>query len=336
MILDLAGFMQKEKPYWTELESVLNRIEEDPFARLSVAELQRLHYLYERAASDLAQLDGLVSEPQTRQYLAALVARAYGEMMETRSRSIRLHPLHWFFQTFPQTFRRHIQCFRLAVAVTLAGMFFGAMALLLDPEAKAVLMPFGHLLGSPAERVAKEEQQKSDALKGRKTSFAATLMTHNTKVSIFTMGMGVTWGVGTLILLFYNGVILGAVAADYLAAGQGTFLVGWLLPHGSVEIPAILLAGQAGLLLATTLLGRGQRRSLRQRLRGMLPDLVTLMGGVGLLLIWAGLVEAFFSQYHEPALPYALKIGLGVIELILLGLFLSRSGLKKKPAEGEE
>ncbi len=38
--------------------------------------------------------------------------------------------------------------------------------------------------------------------------------------------------VGTLVLLFYNGVILGAVTADYVAAGQGKFLVGWLLRHG--------------------------------------------------------------------------------------------------------
>ena len=41
-----------------------------------------------------------------------------------------------------------------------------------------------------------------------------------------------TWGVGTIIMLFYNGVILGAVAVDYIRAGQTKFLLGWLMPHG--------------------------------------------------------------------------------------------------------
>jgi hypothetical protein len=46
--------------------------------------------------------------------------------------------------------------------------------------------------------------------------------------------------------------------------------------------------------------------------------------------VWAGLVEAFFSQYHAPIIPYEAKIAFGVVELGLLGLFLSRSGLKKE------
>jgi hypothetical protein len=50
------------------------------------------------------------------------------------------------------------------------------------------------------------------------------------------------------------------------------------------------------------------------------------MGGVALLLVWAGLVEGLFSQYHEPVLPYSLKIGFGVAELAALTLFLAVGG----------
>jgi uncharacterized membrane protein SpoIIM required for sporulation len=69
------------------------------------------------------------------------------------------------------------------------------------------------------------------------------------------------------IMLFYNGVILGAVSVDYIHAGQTKFLMGWLMPHGVIEIPAILIAGQAGLLLALALIGRGTRAPLAARLR---------------------------------------------------------------------
>ena len=71
-----------------------------------------------------------------------------------------------------------------------------------------------------------------------------------------------TWGVGTILMLFYNGIMLGGVAVDYIRAGQTKFLLGWLMPHGVVEIPAILIAGQAGLLLALALIGWGRRTPL--------------------------------------------------------------------------
>jgi uncharacterized membrane protein SpoIIM required for sporulation len=135
-----------------------------------------------------------------------------------------------------------------------------------------------------------------------------------------------TWGIGTIIMLFYNGVILGAVSLDYILDGQTKFLLGWLMPHGVIEIPAILIAGQAGLILARALIGWGNRVSLKSRLRQISGDLVTLIFGIALMLVWAGFVEAFLSQYHEPVIPYLLKIGFGLVELILLILFLTRSG----------
>ena len=137
----------------------------------------------------------------------------------------------------------------------------------------------------------------------------------------------------TLIMLFYNGVILGAVALDYVLAGETPFLLGWLLPHGAIEIPAIILAGQSGLVLAGALIGWGESISLKARLRKISDDLVTLIMGVAVMLIWAGIVEAFFSQYHEPLIPYEAKIGFGVLELILLILFLTRSGKRGQARE---
>jgi hypothetical protein len=61
-------------------------------------------------------------------------------------------------------------------------------------------------------------------------------------------------------------------------------------------------------------------------LRAIAPDLVTLICGVAVLLVYAGIIEAFLSQYHEPVIPYALKITFGVAELIGLIAFLTLSG----------
>ncbi len=327
MILDLDKFLLQEKPLWAELEQLLNRFESRLTERPTLSEATRLHYLYERTSADLGRLATFASEPATRRYLESLVARAHGEIHEQRSAPHRLRLLHWFLVVFPQTFRRHVTLFWFACAVTVAGGLFGGLALRLDPDSRSATMAFGHDQQTPSERVKSEESGDRSSVAGGHAQFSSFLMTHNTRVSVLTLGLGITWGIGTLISLFYNGVILGAISVDYIADGQAKFLAGWILPHGSIELPAILIAGQAGLLLGVTLLGRGSHRPLRERLRAVGPDLMTLLFGVAVLLIWAGLIEGFFSQYHEPVVPYPVKILFGLVELTLLIVFLARCGL---------
>ncbi len=335
MIIDLQKFITEERPIWNELEAVLAKLEKRPELRMSLARLERFHYLYQRASGDLAKIKTFSAEPNTRVYLESLVARAFGEVHENQKKPHRLTPLNWFFSTFPQTFRKHVNAFWICLAAMLVGSAFGGFVIVVDPDVKEVLLPFSHLQGDPSERVAKEEAADDDRLAGAKTSFSSYLMTHNTKVSIFTLAMGITWGIGTLIMLFYNGVILGAVALDYVLAGETPFLLGWLLPHGVIEIPAIILAGQSGLVLAGALIGWGKSISLKARLRKISGDLVTLIMGVAIMLIWAGIIEAFFSQYHEPVIPYGAKIGFGVLEFVLLVLFLTMSGRRTMKSEPE-
>jgi uncharacterized membrane protein SpoIIM required for sporulation len=329
MILDLARFVEAERPQWTALEKTLDWLDSDPHRTISVGDLERFHMLYQRASADLGKVATLESEGELRKYLEWLVSRAYAEIHETRERR-KLKPWRWISVEFPRAFRRHIRAFELAVALTLAGAAFGALALKLDGEAKSVIMPFEGLQGSPAERVAKEQQEKGRQLAGRKGRFSAELMTHNTQVALMTIALGMTFGFGSVVVLFYNGVILGAVAFDYVHGGQTVFLLGWLLPHGVIEIPAIMVGGQTGLVLAHALIGWGSRISRADRLRAVWRDVVTLAGGLALMLVWAGIVEAFLSQYHEPVIPYGMKISFGLVEAALLTLFLARAGVNAK------
>lgn len=333
VIIDLPRFLDAERRYWEELESLLTRLETTSTS-LSLEEVRRFHYLFERSAADLARLTTAAAEPETRRYLESLVARAYAWVHESGRQEPRFAFGRWLFSDFPQAFRRRAAAFRVSVTATLAGAVLGALAILLDPASRDALMPFEGLQQSPAERVAREEARTQGAAEGAKGRFSAFLMTHNTRIAILTLALGMTFGIGTLIVLFYNGVILGAVVADYVAAGQGVFLAGWILPHGVIEIPAILIAGQAGLVLGATLVGRGTGEPLRLRLRRSAPDLTTLAAGVAVMLVWAGLVEAYLSQEHEPGVPYAVKIAFGLVEAGLLTAFLGWSGRSGEAASG--
>jgi uncharacterized membrane protein SpoIIM required for sporulation len=338
MIIDLQRFIDEEKKYWTELESVLDKLDRDPLKKMDLSEIKRFHYLYQRTSSDLARVIGLSAETEIRRYLESLVGHAYAEVHELREKSRRFSPLHWFFEVFPQTVRQHMRAFVLALGITAFGFAIGGVAISIDKEAKSVILPFSHLQIDPSKRVAYEEKTGAikDRLTGKKATFSAFLMTHNTRVSLFTFAMGFTWGIGTVILLFYNGIILGATALDFIHAEQSAFLLGWLLPHGAIEIPAIVLAGQAGFILAGALIGWGRRISFKKRLRAVAPELVTLLCGLAMMLVWAGIVEAFFSQYHEPVIPYDAKIIFGAIELIALILFFGFSGKSKEKTHAKD
>lgn len=316
MILDVEKFIRKRRSEWSEFESMVVMLESGSQVKLDLDQAQRYHYLYERVAADLSKLSAYAVEPQTKSYLESLVARGFGEMHGCARGLPFATALAGLLSAFPAAVRRHARVLALVLVIFGAGAIFGGAALALDPSSKSVLMPFSHLQGDPSERVAEEEVMRGSNMDDGKSGFSAHLMTHNTKVAILTLALGMTFGIGTGIFLFYNGVILGAVITDYILAGETVFLTGWLLPHGSVEIPAILLAGQGGLLLGRTLLFAKDRMSLGERLRSIRTDLVLLISGVAVMLIWAGFIESFFSQYHEPVLPYSVKIGFGALQMI--------------------
>jgi uncharacterized membrane protein SpoIIM required for sporulation len=321
VILDISRFVETERPHWNALEKSLTWLEANPEARLTLQEVESLHLLYQRASADLAR----VPDGELRKYLEWLVSRAYAEIHEARERKT-FKPWKWLTEDYPRTFRRHWRAFQLAAALTIGGVVFGAVALKIDPEAKNVIMPFDHLQGSPSERVAHENAERGSRMTGVKGRFSAQLMTHNTRVALFTLALGMTFGFGTIVELFYNGVILGAVGFDYVHDGQWVFLLGWLLPHGVIEIPAILVGGQAGFVIAYALIGWGSRISRSERLRIVSRDVVTLAGGAALMLVWAGIVESFLSQYHEPVISYGTKIAFGLVEAALLTSYLAFSG----------
>lgn len=327
MLIDLPRFVAAERPSWTELERQLDSLEGSATGGgMSVEEARRFHFLYQKVSADLARINTFASEPALRRYLESLTARAYAEVHETREKGKRFAIATWFLRGFPAAFRRHIRVFWLTLLITLVGAAFGGFAVTFDDESKEAILPemFANHLGNPAERVRREESgEDQGASIGEKTAFSSYLMQNNIRVSLNALAFGATWGVGTILLLFYNGVILGLVALDYILAGQTVFLLGWLLPHGVIEIPAVLIGGQAGLVLGQALIGWGTRVPLRDRLRRIGPDLGLLALGLSGMLVWAGLVEAFLSQYHAPIIPYWLKILFGLVELAVLIAFLN-------------
>lgn len=334
MIIDLQTFVRAERPYWDELEQLLDKLDSHTFKhKLDYEGVKRFRYLYDRAVADLAKMRTFSLKPEYFARVEKLVARAYGEVHRHHRKKKRVSIKQWLLRDFPESFRRQLRGFLLATAIMMAGALLGAGALAFDPNSRYTTMAFGHDQMTPRERVAQEQEMAGANMDGVKSQFSAMLMTHNIKVSLFTLALGLTFGIGSTILLFYNGVILGSIALDYILDGQIVFLLAWLLPHGSVEIPAILIAGQGAYVLASALIGRGERLRLEDRLAAVRGDLFNLIIGLAILLVWAGIIESFVSQYHDPVLPSWLKITMGSLQLAGLVAYLMLVGRSKEPSK---
>src|SRR4029078_3299602 len=125
---------------------------------------------------------------------------------------------------------------------------------------------------------------------------------HNIQVAFLAFALGALTFAGGLLLLFYNGVILGAVDGMYYLDGVSTFFFAWVGPHGSLEIPAIVFGGAAGLCAGRALLAPGSVTSAAA-LRASFPSVWRMMLATGLVLVLAGLIEGSFSQFSRRIFP---------------------------------
>jgi uncharacterized membrane protein SpoIIM required for sporulation len=145
------------------------------------------------------------------------------------------------------------------------------------------------------------------------------IATNNIKVSLLTWGLGLTFGIGTVWLLFFNGLMLGAIAAACLRASMLGPLAEFVIGHGSLELPAIWISGGAGLLLADALLFPGRySRSVELQFKGRRS--VQLMVGIVPILLIAGAIEAFVSPSNLPGIAKAccgLTLFLGLVAYVI-------------------
>ena len=336
MILDLERFQARERQRWDKLDSLLVLLESRPDRLMKPGEVEMLQELYAHTSADLNRVTHGALAPEFRRYLERLVARAYAEIYYARpTRSELWQPRRWLriFTAFPEAFRRQSRYFALAVLVTLLGCTFGGLAVHYDPASVDVLLPADYLR-NPSLRVRQEEKGRGQHFASAQieAAFSAELITHNIEVSLLAAGLGVTFGIGTVLLLFENGLLLGAVAVRYTQQGFGLFVTAWLLPHGAFEIPSVLIAGQAGFYLARLLLRRREERNMRESIR----EWLLLIAGLAMMLVWAGLMEAFFSQHQAPVLPYEFKVAVGAAELTLLMIYLLMIGRRPTASETRE
>lgn len=322
---DVNRFVEERSPAWARLEHLLLRIEREGLASLELPAVREFGRLYRAVSNDLLRARGEMVNVAVVDYINDIVARAYA-VMHAPARSTIGRKLYAFFaKDFPQLFRRERRIVALAALIVLSGAGVGAGFVAIDPYALGALIPDDHQALTPAERVGRDEHAAGGVNGDAAVAFSGWLFTHNLEVSFLVFALGVTFGLGTVALLFYNGVPLGALAMQYHQAGQGMFFWAWILPHGVAELTEVCIAGGAGLIIARGLWIPGRRGRATAFAEEARTAASLVLGGAPLLVL-AGLIEGTISQMHAPLLPYGAKLVFAAFVATGVYAFLLRAG----------
>lgn len=305
--MDEQAFVDARKDSWREFSDILQKLSRDGSRALSKDDLRTLGHRYRTVLSDLSLArsqgasDGLVT------YLNELAGRAHGAIYASRPARLR-GILSFLGSEFPAVVRR------FARYVIAAAVIFGLGAL-----AGVELVRAGYETG--------EWRLPPDI---DPAAFSSYIMTNNIKVTILAFAAGITAGALTVWVLFYNGVVLAAVAASQKPA-QRIQLWTFVLPHGIIELTAIFIAGGAGLMIGSAMIAPGNlRRADAVKLAA--GNALRLFAGTIALLVVAAIIEGFVSPSPIPRWSKIAFSGLTALALILYlgfagrGRSTSRSG----------
>lgn len=270
-------------------------------ARVPLEDFRRGSLVYRQTMADLGYARMRFPTHQVVRDLEQLLGRAHSVIYQAR-RVKRGDWREFWIRGWPRLATESFPYILTATLIFLAGSAIGFILTAQFPILEAFFI-------SPPMRDAMNSGHLwTESITSAAPQASSAITTNNISVSILAWALGVTFGVGTIWLLIFNGLMLGAISAACLRAGLLEPLAEFIVAHGALELPAIWVAAAAGLMMGQAMVFPGRySRSVELRHAGLRS--VRLLVGVIPMLLIAGFVEGFVSPSNLPA---GLKVALAV------------------------
>jgi uncharacterized membrane protein SpoIIM required for sporulation len=304
-------WLAKRRPHWNRLEQLVAASGRRSVNALTPAELQELALLYRQSASDLSTVREDPTSRQLALYLNQLLGRAHNLIYMGR-RASRCGIWAFYKDSYPGIFRATLSdtfaAFVLFLAAALAGVLMG----LADPAFSR------YFLGPGMMQSIENHKMWTDSIVTVKPLASTGILTNNLSVAFAAFAMGITAGIGTVYMMLTNGLLMGVVGVACWREGMSLSLWSFVAAHGVLEMPAIFIAGGAGLGIAKGLLFPGVLPRRESLVRAGARSVRLVLGTIPMLLI-AGFVEGFVSPTAlAPSLKFLLAGGLGTLLVLYL------------------
>ena len=310
-------WLNQRRRHWERLEKLVGQAQYGT-GKMSGSELQELGLLYRQTAADLAA----VKEDRTEAHLSAYLNQLLGKghnLLHAGQEPARNHLATFYLSEYPRVFRETLSLTAAATLIFLLAGVAGWAVALQDPG-------FVHrFLGPKMMDSINNKKMWTDSVVALQPLAASAIATNNLSVTFTTFALGIT-GIGTVWMLVFNGLLLGVVGAATWRAGMAMALWSFVAPHGVLELPAIFIAGGAGLEMARGIFFPGFLPRKESIALAGKRAVKLLLGTIPMLLI-AGTTEGFFSPTSA---PLAMKFSLAGLLFVGLLIYLFRGGASTK------
>ncbi|KPJ94388.1 MAG: hypothetical protein AMS18_03810 [Gemmatimonas sp. SG8_17] len=310
-------FVALRRGTWESLRSRGAYLQKTGLTRLTGAEVRSFAAQYREVAADLARARTYGVDTRVVEHLERVVALGHNVLYGMRGApkvSARSLVLNRFPAAVVQARAYVLAAFLLFAVPGLVGF----MLLREQPGLAADIMPPGMVARAEAgERMTGQGRGYAETASPYLPIVASNIVANNVQVAFGAFAFGILAGIGTVILLAFNGFFFGSVLGLFSNYG----LLGWILTfvagHGILELTAIFIAGAGGLLIGRAIVAPGDMaRRDALVVHGRLA--IKLVGAATMLLLMAGLIEGFLSASDA---HHTLKLGVSAASVVLLTLF---------------
>lgn len=313
---NLKRWIARKESGWKQLDALLSTAEKKGLKSLNAIDIRSLASLYRSTSADLAKAQTNQLGQTLIHSLQTLTSRGYSQIYQGSRRQEWRSVLEFCRWGFPKVVQQTIGYTALATALFVIGAIVAWWFSWQDPSFLALVVPDEMIV-----KVRDRGELWMGSIVGIEPLASSGIMINNLTVSFRVIAGGLTAGLFTIYALLMNGVLIGAVGC---LVGQNNLAYpfwAFVFPHGSLELPAIFLAGGAGLLIARALVFPGQYRRI-DAFKVYGQQAAQLVFGIVPMLVIAGIIEGFFSP--SPIIPEPFKYLAGSGLLWLLILYCSR------------
>ena len=298
-----AQFLKQNAEKWKQYEVELNTdvstdITADRFIELT---------------DDLAYSRTFYADSNTTRYLNGLAAQFHQKIY--RNKKEKKGRIYWFWQyELPFLFKRYHRQFLYSFLFFVLFALMGALSAKYDDSFIRLILGDGYV------NMTDNNIEKGNpfGVYNSEDSFNMffSIAYNNISVSFFGYVLGIFVSVGSIWLLFQNGLMMGSFQYYFISKGLGTKFITVVFIHGTLELWSIIIAGAAGMILGNSILFPGTYTRAASIARGGKDGLKIVIGLIPLFLT-AAFFESFVTRHTTMPLWISLSILIGSIAFII-------------------